>query len=548
FNDLCGEKLFDPFDRAPGCAAIRLRRGSGRRFTVQRVDGGLQVYETPEEHASDVETVRAAALARTEVDRRSTTLADFDRERPNKPRWWQLWKWPGYLAQRGKFRKRSEQRLLTAAGVSEAQRQFEAAERAANEVIARTTPARDLYLSQLRAVASGGAAGVGVEYVEVEVEVIEGMLPEGVEVLELTGASRASAEVDAVVIIQKDGVYAPGLMGSRPRLGDLTEVIAGLPMMLAEARSLAIGRRYRDKISVAVTSLDQAIQRKEDNFRERISALEAMRVTDPAGFIEVQLARVQPQVIGSVNTVLEHASVHLGSELAQVRAEWVEALAKASSGGDLATVVSRIDDAWESTFKRVAEEVRLLAMGGIGGSARDLYVELILPLVGMGLPEQHAKPPRAAPVLAPVSILHCLTASGTKKLDDTGFFAGLFRSFETRKSEVRAKAAERLERLQEVAALELMEAEPKFHGAIRAALVAQLAGAIDIQTRTLDTSLATERTAIAAERDQLAPLIAVRDLVRHDLGRLAAQIARIETEQPALSIATTAAETASLSH
>ena len=323
---------------------------------------------------------------------------------------------------------------------------------------------------------------------------------------------------------------------------------AGLPMMLAHARSLGIGRRFRDKIAAALTSLAEAIQRTEDEFRARIAALEARRVADPAAFTEAQLVSLQPQVIASVNAVLEHASAHLGMELAQVRAEWVETLARAGSGSELAAAVSHIDGIWEPTFKRIAEEVRILAMGAVGGSARDLYVPLVAPLVPMGLPEQHAKPPRAAPQLVPVAILPTLTGAKPTRLDETGFFAGLFRSFQTKRTEVRAKAAERLERIQEMASIELMEAEPTFHLAVREALVNQLAAALQLQRTALETALANEHAAIAAEQEQLAPLIAVRDSVRQDLARLAAQITRIETEQPALSVATTAAETASLSH
>ncbi len=546
FNDLCGDKLFDPFARSLGCAAVRIRKGSGKRFHVRRVDGKQEIHELPEERTEDVEAVRTAALAGADLENRRRVAGEMAAVPPPRPKWWQLWKWLGYSKLRKQFETRRAQHQLAELSVGEAQRKFDDAERIAAEVIARTEPARERYLTLLRGLSSGGADGVGVQYIEVEV--VGGMLPEGVEVLELTGASRSGAEVDAVVIIQSGGVYAPGIHDRRPRLGDLAQVIAGLPMMLAHARSLGIGRRFRDKISDALTTLAEAIQRKEDDFRARIAALEAKRVTDPAAFTEAQLANLDAHVTASVNAVLEHASVHLGMELAQVRAEWVEALARAGSGSDLAAAVARIDGIWESTFKRIAEEVRILALGGVGGSARDLYVPLVAPLVPKGLPEQHAKPPRAAPQLPPVAILPTLTGVKPTRLDETGFFAGLFRSFETKRTEVRAKAAERLERIQEMASIELMEAEPKFHLAIREALVNQLATALQLQHTALETALATERVAIAAEQEQLGPLIAVRDAVRQDLAKLAAQITRIETEQPALSVAATAAETASLSH
>jgi hypothetical protein len=512
---------------------------------VRRVDGKHEVHDMPIELPSDVDIVRAAAHARAELDAKRAVASTLATTPPPRPKWWQFWKWFAYGKQRKQFEVRHAQFQLAEVAVGDAQRRFEEASLGAEEVIARTGPARDRYLALLRGLASGGPEGVGVQYIEVEVA--GGMLPEGVEVLELTGASRSGAEVDAVVIIQSGGVYAPGLHDKRLRLGELAEVTTGLPVMLMRARELGIGRRFRDKISNALTSLADTIQHEQESFRARIAALEAKRIADPTAYIEAQLARLQPQIIASVNAVMEHASVHLGSELAVIRQEWVETLARAASGTDLAAAVSWIDGIWAGTFKRVAEEVRMLAMGGVGGSARDLYVPLVAPLVPLGLPEANAKPPKAAPILSPVAILPTLNGVKATKLDDTGFFAGLFRSFEAKRSEVRAKAAERLESLQEVASIELMEAEPKFHLAVRDALVAQLAAAIDLQTKTLEAALSAERAAIAAEQRQLDPLIAIRDAVRHDLSRLAASIARIETAEPALAIATTAAETASLS-
>ncbi len=545
FNDLCDDKLFDPFDRAPGCAAIRIRRGSGKRFHVHRVDGGNQVHEMPRDLPEDLAIVRHAAHARGELENRRRELDELERGVAVRPRWWAIWKWPGYIADLMRSGSRREQRRLAASVASDAHARFEHAERAAIEVVERTSPARDRYVMALRGLASGGAAGVGVA--EIVIEVVSGMLPEGIEVLELTGASRASAEVDAVVVVETGGVYAPGMPGTRPRIGAVAETFSTLPQLLASARSLGISRRYRDKIAATIASLDLLIDQKETSFAKRISALESMRVTDVAGYTEIQLARVQPQIIASVNAVLEHASVHLNSELASVTNEWVKLLAQVTTGAELATAVSTIDTAWDATMKRVAEEVRLLAMGGVGGSARDLYGSLVAPLLQLGLPEADGRPPRAAPQLSPVSILPSLNAP-TSKLDDKGFFASLFRSFENKRTEVRAKAGERLQRLHEVAVAELMDAEPKFHAAVREALINLLAGAIGIQTRYLDQALTRERNAIKNERADLAPLVAVRDAVRTDLARLAAEISRLETAQPALSIATTAAETASLSH
>jgi hypothetical protein len=216
-----------------------------------------------------------------------------------------------------------------------------------------------------------------------------------------------------------------------------------------------------------------------------------------------------------------------------------------TDGKALEALVATLTEQWTARPNRIGDEVRLLVMGGVGGSARDLYADLVAPLHARGLPEAHLKL-RAAPVLPPVTMLPSLF-SQTSKLELPGFFGRLFRSFDDRRAEVREKAHARVERLQELASAELLDAEPLLRAALREVLARELTAAIGHQRAWLDAALAAEHAAIAAEREQLAPLVAIRDAVRADAVRLGELIDRQEAQHPAVAISAAAAATASLS-
>ena len=60
---------------------------------------------------------------------------------------------------------------------------------------------------------------------EVELELSSGLMPEDVELVEMAGEIRAGADVDAVIIVERDGFYAPVTDGDPVLIGEPTEVI-----------------------------------------------------------------------------------------------------------------------------------------------------------------------------------------------------------------------------------------------------------------------------------------------------------------------------------
>ena len=549
FNFLCGDRWLDPHSRAVGSAALRIRRGPVTRLRAHRDDGSVEEHELPVGPRAEAAAASSAlSAARSDLAVHEQALAKLDRSVPalarKRPAGLGILLLPLHWLFAWLYRGRVTDRRAVDTLVAEARVRVDGVLGPANEAELTARAVRDRFIATLRVLASGSPAAASVR--EVELEVPHGPLPEGVEILELTGPARASAQVDAVFVVENEALVAPGRGTTPLSIGAFSEAVATLPPLVHDARALAIGRRFRDKISATIASLDEALDRKEESYRVRIEKLEALRITDTAGFIDEQLARVAEPITASLQAILEHATVHLGSELAQLQQAWIGGIAALTDNDGLKAQVAKLSEQWTADPHRIGEEVRMLLMGGLGGSARDLYTELVESLRSKGLPEAHHKL-RAAPVLAPVAILPSLF-SDTSKLELPGFFGRLFQSFDTRRAEVREQAHARIERLQERSAAELLDAEPLLRAALRDALARELASAIEHQRAWLDAALTTERTAIAEERQQLAPLVAIRDAVRADALRLGELIAQHEEQHPAIAISSSAAATASLSH
>ena len=544
FDLVCGGNVFDPYGRALGSAALRIKRGSANGFRVLRDDGTHEEH-VPPERTAELESARERVNeAAHELQAREQAVVVVVRMPPRPPPWWAFWLWILYWLRTWRDGTKPTSEEQPPRGLDAARAKLAALEQDAAALEADAERARARHVEVLRKLASGGTAGSGV--MEIEITVASSPLPEGVELVELSGASRAGAEVDAVLVVQGDRVLAPVRGGSPLAIGNHAETLAALPDLLRDARALRLARRVQAKIGQAMRSLADAIDRKETTFRERLERLEALRITDPGALVPAQLDRVGAEISASLTAVVEHASVHLRTELAQLQEAWVGAVANARDGKALDAALATLEAEWEVRPRTIGEEFRVLVVGGLGGSARDLYPSIVADLVSRGLPEEHARPPRVAPELPAVTLLPSLS-SAPPKLDKPGVLAGLFRSFEVRRTNVRDKVNARVERMRELAEAELLDAEPRLHQAIRGALAGLLEGAIARQQQWLDESLAAERLAIEAERDEIRPLVRVHDAVRSDAARLAEMIAQAELHQPAIAVAATAAETASLS-
>lgn len=549
FNFLCGDRWLDPHARAVGSAALRIRRGPATRLRVHREDGSVEEHVLPDEPGkAAAATGSALESARIELAAHESALVRIDRGVPalarTRPTGIRLVLLPVYWLLAWLYRGRIVERRAAGAAVAGARDRFDAKLAPAKEAEATARAVRDRFIATLRVYASGSPASSSVR--EVELEVAHGPLPAGVEILELTGPARASAQVDAVFVVENEALVAPGRGTTPLSIGAFSDAVATLPPLVHDARALAIGRRFRDKIIATIASLDEALERQEEKYRQRIEKLEALRITDGPAFIAAYLEHAAEPITSSLQAILEHATVHLGSELAQLQESWIGGVAVLVDADGLKAHVAKLEEQWTAEPRRIGEEVRMLVMGGVGGSARDLYGELLEPLRAKGVPEAHLRL-RAAPVLPAVSILPSLF-SDTAKLELPGFFGRLFQSFETRRAEVREQAHARVERLQERSAAELLDAEPLLRATLRDALARELATALEHQRQWLDGALADEHAAITSDRQKLAPLVAIRDAVRADARKLGELIEQHEEQHPAIAISSSAAATASLSH
>ncbi|HEY5922213.1 MAG TPA: hypothetical protein VIV11_11105 [Kofleriaceae bacterium] len=543
-NTIVGEKVLDPYRRALGSAPLRIRRGPVMRYRAVRFDDSVEEKTAPEPEPRDGDEKldERASEARDELLQQETALATVERSLPvvvrRKPKPWAVWLWPLRWLFGLVRRNTVASWRVTLKMVDSARHKLAGIEGFVAARDQRERAAREAYYGELRILCGGGPAGKDVRSIEL---FIPHGLPANVELVELMGALRASADIDAVIVVERDALYAPTPDGDRVELGAVTETLAELPTVLERARSLTLARRALAKLFQARAEVDVEINRAETQFQLRMQRLTKLALPlDIESFRAAQLQRVRPTLIASINAVMEHASVHMGSELAQLGAGWMNAIIGAKHNDDLKAGVAMIEAEWPTSARRIAEEVHVLVMGGAGGVARDLYVETVTALRAYGLPEEHLKTPKRAPDIEPVQILAALSNPTTFTLGGS-WFAGLFKSFEARRADIRAKVQARIEHIREVAAAEILDTEPKLHAAVGQALAAQLDAAIEAQRSSHQQTLAAEQTAIAKEREALAPLVKTRDAIV-SVGSQLAQLANaVQAERPAVAAAAVAA-------
>jgi hypothetical protein len=510
-NALCGEKLLDPFSRAIGAAALRVRRGPRLRCRVvysDRTRGERPITEPAaidDFGGSAREDELRGELAVHETAHRAaeSELPALVRERPAV---WAVWLWIVRWILALVHRSSVARWRTSGKAMAESRRKLAGIEEFAAQRHAREQETREKYFAELRALASGGPAGEGIR--EVELEMPADLLPTTVEVVEVTGATRPGLDPDATLVVSRDGISIDDVP-----LGDAATVFPRITELLVRGRAKKLAQRARDCLQAARAEIDVEIRRFELELSRRIERIESLAVTqDRTRFVAVQLDRVRPQIVASTQAVMEHASVHLGSEVAQLGAEWVGAVAKCTNADELKAAVTAIEEQGAATQKRIAAEVRTLIMGGAGGVARDIYADAVSPLRAHGLAEAHLAAPKAAPAVPAVDILPSLVAPSPHKLGGS-WLGGLLKSFDSRKQELREKVHARVEHLKEVADAELLDAEPKLHAAIGQALAAEVGRAYDLQREGHQQALAAEYTAVNHERAKIAPLVESRDAI-----------------------------------
>jgi hypothetical protein len=502
----------DGAERAPGCPALRVRRGAITRFVVRGDEGERVETVPPEPDAVAVPDESAVAARQAALAAAEAEVPALVRVRPAR---WKVWLWPlrwllAILARR---------RIAAWRRAREALEQARAEARRIADAAVRVPSGRARFEARLREVAS--AAGPR----EVAVEIAGDAMPDGVELIELTGWSQAGAAVDGVIELA-DGDAATA-----------ASTLAGLPWVLRDARAIRLARRAAQVLAAAAGRLDDELTAAEAGFEARLAQLETLRVRDPDRLIATQLAAIRPQVAAGISAAIEHASVHLGSELAGLAAGWNQAVGAATTSQELTAAATAIDSDAAASGQRIAGEVQMLAMGGLGGILHDVSPALLAPLAALGVTDKELKAIRAP--LPPVAMLPSLTALGPSGLA-AGRLASLFRSSAALKQELLDKLADRASRLTTKASAEMLEAEPALRGALDDALIATLRAALERQQARLDERLAAERAAIEEARATLAPTVQARDRLRAAERALAARIAALEEASPASARASSA--------
>jgi hypothetical protein len=312
-----------------------------------------------------------------------------------------------------------------------------------------------------------------------------------------------------------------------------------MPELLETARALKMAARALDATSEIVATVDAEDRAAAADFAGRVADLEELRIADPARYARDQIDRVRGQIYPSVTMVMEHVTAHLNTDLAQLGNEWRTAIERVSTAGELGSAVTTINETSAASVRRIAEDARLLVMGGVGGCVRDLYTEVVTPLRKHGLSDALAKARPNAPPLPSVPILPSLAQRSAANVGSAGWFAALFRSLDSRRANIRDKVEAQIARLEEVAVAEMRDAEPTLHAAVEQALADELAAAIERQRVWLDGAIAAEHAEFALHREAVAERTARVDTVRNAVNKLREQLAQLASSHPSAAAAST---------
>src|SRR3569623_1482262 len=121
---------------------------------------------------------------------------------------------------------------------------------------------------------------------------------------------------------------------------------------------MKLARRAAKTIALRVAALEEQLAHAETAFDERIAKLDAQRIPDPTSFVAGQLAHVRPQIVTSVSAVSEHASAHLGAEIAALGDEWIGGIGACTSNDALKEMIAKIETTGAESLQRIANATR----------------------------------------------------------------------------------------------------------------------------------------------------------------------------------------------
>ncbi|HEY5938943.1 MAG TPA: hypothetical protein VIU61_30025 [Kofleriaceae bacterium] len=493
----CGRIL--ALDRESPCAAIRIRRGDVMRFRAVDFDGRVETATMPEEEPSEITAVLPE-------DRRPDEVAALERALPRlvlvAPPVWAIWMWPLRWFLRWRYREQLAKLERARAALAEP-RIVQAPAVAVESSRFGDTPER--FLEALRELASGRNGGTDMRSILIEVP--ESPLPDDVELVELVDTHDADT-LDLVLVIDGDAIYHGQPGGRGPHIGSVRQTVGELATLASTGRTIRIATKAAETLRAASSVLDNHLDAAKDRFEERIRKIEQLRITDTAMMVSRRLAAMRPVVIARVTMLVEHLMSEVGTALNQVEAIWIDEITNTTTTDELKATLVRIQDGSPKSVISIVDSTKRLATSGVLGAVHDLHPELVAILgTDHGLPEAERK--KLAPLPSTGSVAPALfprTAQWTFGELASGRLAGLFRSFDARRSEALAKVRQGAAGLRELALAELLDLEPALHTALGDALAIELARAVDVQAAWLAKELEREHAAIDLERVALAPL------------------------------------------
>jgi hypothetical protein len=532
---LAGGQLFDPARQAPAGMVMSVRRGAATMCRARHRDGSVEELRMPVAGAAPEDDDARRAISEWEgaAAQAREQLPELLRVRPP---WWAIWAW----VMRWFLARRHRAELVALAqrndALAEARRQLEAG---VSDAGAAFDESRRRFAETVRSLADARGRGASVE--RLFIEVAGGPLPADVVVLELPPTAGADslehAGVDACLVVggvsaavlevplvraalsERQRVYFTGdpatgdkHAGLRP-LGGVAPACAALGSLLAGERALRLGRLAADTLRRGRRTLDDQLERSEKDFADRIARLELQRIADPEAYVALRAERVRPLVVERVHQLMEQATVEVAAEIERLAGGWTARLQAAQTTDELRSAAAAIDEESAAAVQSARLDGRRLLALGIAGSAHDLY-----PMLLADLPERAAT--AAEPVPAPLEVLPDDSDAGTKLGPAAPWLRSLFRSTEKTRAAVLERLGERMVKLKQVTAADVLDAEPRLVHALAEPLIAGLRAAVDRHGRKLEQALAAEREEILQERARLEPVARARDTAAADHRRL----------------------------
>jgi hypothetical protein len=518
----CGG-LLGPLDRASPCAAIRVRRGDAVRFRAVGFDGSVDEAAMPAPPGPKAKATPAPRRPAGGED-----VQQLERELPRivlvAPPVWAIWLWPIRWFLRWLHREKLAR--LERARLALPAPDAEAPPIAIESRDLEDTPER--FLTRLRELASGR----GREIRGILLEIVDGPLPRDVELVELIDKP-CTDSIDVVLEIEGDAVYHDDDGDRGAYIGTARETIAELTTLATTGRTIRIATRVAGTLRAAGSVLDQHLDTAEAAFRTRTEALEQLRISDTAALVSRQLTAMRPLVIARVTMLVEHLMSEVGTALDQLERIWVDEITSTASNDELKATLARIHDGSRSSVTSIVDGTKRLATSGVLGAVHDLHPELVAVLVrDHGLPESERTKLAPLPTTGAVApALFPRTAQWSFGDLAGGRLAGLFRSFDARRSEALAKVRAGATTLRELANAELLDLEPLLHTRVGDALAIELARAVDHQVAWLAATREREETAIDRERVALAPVRQLRMTADDETRRIDERIAALRPSE-----------------